>query len=412
MRQVVSVVVSLLFIMIAVPVFAQDEPPAETILELDVWIPAPLIDDTQDPAYQELIEQTTQFTADNGVLVNYRIKAVGTAGGIMSTIRSGSVVAPGALPDLALIRRSDLTSAQALELFQSLETLFSTALLNDLDSSLELGQVVTPEGLELYGLPYFVDLLVTTYNLEPDEFTGGLTFDDVLNNADSFYFPAARANGLNQTFYMQYLAAGGVPPRNGEFTVNANALQTVLEFYESAVTSGIVTPDVLTYASPSAYRTDFMNAMDSQNVAVVSTSEFLSMRGQDSSLQLGIIPTSTGQALPTANGWVWVMVTPDPTQQDLSVRFLNWIMQPDFHSSFSNTLNQLPAQQSALEDSLPDNVDPLFVDELLSQAILPLADNEGGTVARAMQDALIPVINGEQTAEEATQQLVEQFATD
>lgn len=393
---------------------AQDEELTPTdipVLTLDVWIPAPLISDTTSDAYLQLIEHTEEFTANNNINVNYRIKAVGVIGGIMSTIRAGSEIAPGALPDVTLIRRSDLASAQTSTLLQSMETLFSTALLNDLDDALELGQIDTPNGRELFGLPYFVELLVATYTRASADIDETITFNDVLNYGDSFLFPAGRASGLNQTFYLQYLEAGGVPPRNGEFTINANALQTVYEFYETTVDDGIVNPDVLNYNSPSAYRTDFMNSMDDLNFAVVSSSEFLSMRQQDSSIQLGTVPTATGNPLPTVTGWVWVMVTPDPAQQDLAVRYLNWMMEPEFHASLSSTLNQLPAQSSALESSLPGNIDPDFISDLLINAVLPLPDSEGGTVPRAMQEALIAVINGELTALEATEQVVNQFTT-
>ncbi len=413
MRRLVLLYVCLVGLMVGVN--AQDTEPTATDvpeLVLDIWIPAPLIADTNSDAYSLLVEHSDEFTSNNNITINYRIKAVGTVGGIISTIRSGSVVAPGALPDVTLIQRADLISAQSPELLQSMETLFSTALLNDIDDAIELGQIPTSNGLELFGLPYFIDMLVTTYTRASVDIDDTITFDDVLTYADNFMFPAGRANDLNQTFYLQYLEAGGVSPRNGTFTINTNALQTVYEFYEAATAVGIVTPDVFDYDSPSAYRTDYINDMESFNFAVVNTSEYLSLRQQDSSLQMGAIPTSSGDPLPSATGWVWVMVTPDLAQQELVVRYLNWMMQPDFHAALSRALNQIPAQDSALEDSLPADVDPLFVDSLITNAILPLPDSEGGAVPRAMQEALIRVINGEITAEEATDDVVEQFATD
>ena len=51
-----------------------------------------------------------------------------------------------------------------------------------------------------------------------------LSFDDMLSGEVAFLFPAARANGLNQTFYLQYLAAGGVTPDDGVMSVNEDAL--------------------------------------------------------------------------------------------------------------------------------------------------------------------------------------------
>jgi len=397
-----------------IPINAQGEPPTITDPEqqtLTVWIPAPLISDTTSEAYQQLLSYTLQFAADANVIVDYRIKSVGTTGGIMSTIRSGSIVAPGALPDIALIRYSDLMSAQTSTLLQSLENLFSSTLLNDLNSSLRLGQVPQNEEFTLFGLPYFVNVQHTVYNQPSDESTTRLTFDTVLMG-DSFLLPAERNNGLNQIFYLQYIAAGGVPPRNGEMAVNQNALQTVLEFYEAAVKQGLVTPKILDYASSSAYRTEFINNMEGLNYAIFTSSEYLSMLEQDSNLSYAAIPTTTGDSITILNGWVWVMVTPDPAQQDLSVRYLNWITQPQFHAELSSQLNQLPSQQSALIASLPSRIDPLFIEGLLENAILPLPESEGGTMPRAIQEALVSVINGEKSAKDATFDVIEQFATD
>lgn len=412
-RFVLIVICAMCFL--PMPASAQDEPPVENNTNtrtLNIWLPAPLISNIDSRAYQQLLEHTNQFSLENNIVVDYRFKAIGQMGGIMSTIRSGSVVAPGALPDVTLIRRSDLISAQATTLIQSLENLFSSALLNDLDNSLELGQVMRDGQLELFGLPYFIDLQLTVSNDELDDIGTSLTFDDVLATADSLLFAAARNSGLNQTFYLQYLAAGGVPPRNDDMTINANALQTVLEFYESASARGIVTSDVLEYNSPSAYRTDFLNDMNGINYGLFSSTEFLSMLQQDSGLHATSIPTDGGNTMTTLNGWVWVIVTPDPGQQNLSVQYLNWMMETDFHAEFANVLNQLPAQQPAIIDSLPNTVDPALIEDLLNNAILPLPDSESGTAPRAMQEALAKVINGEATAEQATRDVIEQFNID
>ena len=402
------------FYLTLIPITAQENPSLNTPLPpqtLRVWLPAPLISDTDSEAYQQLLTHMTQFATDTNVTVTYRIKEVGTLGGIMSTIRSASVVAPGALPDVALIRRSDLMSAQAPTFLQSLENLFSSALLNDLNNTLALGQVPNNDQIELFGLPYFVEVLHTVYNQPSGESTTNLTFDRVLTG-DSFLLPAGRNNGLNQVVYLQYLAAGGVPPRNGAMTVNQNALQTVLKFYETALEQNLITPDILDYSSSSMYRTDFMNNMEGVNYGVFTSSEYLSMLQQDSNLGYATIPTASGDTITTLDGWVWVMVTSDPTQQDLVVRYLNWMMQPEFHAELSRTLNQLPAQQSARVASLPNSMDSEFIEDLLSNAFLPLPESEGGTVPRAIQEALVRVINGEASAEEATLDVVEQFAAD
>jgi hypothetical protein len=391
------------------PITAQDDSTRDSQM-LTVWIPAPLISDMTSDAYQQLLKHTTQLSIDTDINVSYRIKDVGTLGGIMSTIRSGSIVAPGALPDLALIRYSDLISSQAPTLLQSFENLFSSTLLNDLNNVLKLGQVPHNDGVDLFGLPYFVDVQHTVTNQTIEDSATHLTFDTVLTG-DSLLLPAERNNGLNQIVYLQYLEVGGVAPRNGTMTINQNALQIVLEFYETAIEQNLITPEILDFASPSAYRTEFINTMEGLNYAIFSSSEYLSMLQQNAELYYETIPTATGNSITTLNGWVWVMITPDPTQQDISVRYLNWMMQPDFHADLSSELHQLPAQQSALATSLPDQIDPEFFEDLLTQSVLPLPESEGGTVPRAIQEALIRVVNGEVSAEEATLEIMEQFSS-
>lgn len=412
-----KLLVVLFALMIAMPVWAQDEQPTPTQpppQTLTVWLPSTLLTEDFIAPYQALLDHTTIFEDANNIHIIYRTKAVGTVGGLMSTMRSASVVAPGALPDVTLIRRADLVTAQTLGLAQSLETLFSSAIINDLDYALLLGQVETPDAINaLYGLPYFLEVQQAVYRAPTDEEETidltSITFEDILTQGDSFLLPASRQNGLNQTFYTQYLSAGGIPPRNGSMTLNANALLDVLEFYEAAVEAEIVSPSVLEFQSPSAYRTEFINDMVGFNIGVYSSNEFLSMVQQDADLRPAFLPTASGEPLTTMSGWVWIMVTTEPQKQDLVIRYLNWMMEPDFHAEISNLLSRIPSQQSAIEESLPDGVDMMFFEELLANTVPPLPESEGGTLPRAMQDAMVSVINGDATAEEATQRVIDLF---
>ena len=396
----------------AMTLMAQDVPLQDSVSAprpLKVWIPAPLIADESSEAFQLLSDHTQVFSERSNLAVEYRIKPVGTVGGIMSTIRSGSEVAPGALPDITLIRRRDLTPAQAQQYLQSMETLFSSSLINELDNALEFGQIPLEDGVALYGLPYFFEVLHTVHTQPLDSADSHLSFDDVLANHASLLFPAGRANGLNQTFYLQYLTAGGLGPNNGDMTIDEAALRSVLEFYEQLVEQDLIAPDVLTYQSPSAYQTDFINNADQLILAIFSSSEYLSMLDQQNpSLLAASIPASNGAGITTRDGWLWVIVTPDLTRRTLSARYLAWLMQPGFHARFAMELYQLPSQRAILGDSLPDGVDDKFIDELLNNAILPIPESEGGTAPRLMQAALMQVLHGDTTAT-AIKQVLDQL---
>ena len=387
-------------------------PDADTALPpLQVWLPAPLISDESGEAFQLLSEHTAAFSLSNDIDIEYRIKDVGKVGGIMSTIRAGKDVAPAALPDVTLIRRRDFTPAQAQQYLQSMETLFSSSLINDLDDGLEFGQIPLEAGSALYGLPFLYDVLLAVYS-QPLQTAGfRLTFEDVFANRTAFLFPAARTNGLNQTFYLQYLSAGGLTPSDGVMSINEEALGTVLKFYEDLVQRGLVAPDVLTFQSPAAYQSEFINGADRSQLAIFSASEYLAMIDQqNSSLMAAQVPTSSGGGQSIRDGWLWVLVTPDMSRQTLSARYLEWMMEPGFHASFARALYHLPTQPALLDDSLPAAVDRQFFAGLLENATLPLPENEGGTAPRLMQEALIHVLHGDATAAQATRQVLSQLS--
>lgn len=383
----------------------EDAPPP-----LKVWLPAPLIADESSEAYQLLSGHTDTFSERAGIGVQFRIKEVGTVGGIMSTIRAGSDVAPAALPDLALIRRRDFTPTQARQYFQSLETLFSSSLINELGSALTFGQIPLDEGAALYGLPYFFDLLLAIYTPDASVLGNAPTFDDVLASGASFHFPAARTNGLNQTTYLQYLSAGG--SREGEVVseINETALRIVLEFYQTLVEAEQLSPDVLGIQSAAAYLSDIHSRSQAPQLAIANASDYLSLLEQNPALEVASIPTADGLGASALDGWLWVIVTPDLSRQSLAARFLEWMMEPVFHANLSLTLHHLPTQSAALTDSLPEVVDRQFFADLLASATLPLPEGEGGAASRLMQEALARVLHGEATATAAAQEALAQFA--
>ena len=378
---------------------------------LKVWLPAPLISDESGPAFQLLSDHTDAFSSNNNIAVQFRIKDIGNAGGIMATIRAGKEVAPGALPDLALIRRRDFTPAQASEYLQSMETLFSSSLLNDLDDGVGFGQIPLDGAKALFGLPYFFDMLIGVHTQTLETAADRLSFADVLASEAVFLFPAARTNGLNQTFYLQYLAAGGSIPSDGVAVIDEAALQRVLQFYQDLVTLGSVSPDVLTFQSPAAYLSDFINSDERQQLAIFSVNDYLRMIDQqDTAFLAAEIPTADANGSSILNGWLWVMVTPDRNRQALAARFIEWMMEPTFHANFARAQHRLPSQLAILSDSLPPAADYQFFAELLADSVPPLPEGEGGTAARLMQEALIHVLHGDATAYEATQGALSQVA--
>ncbi len=378
---------------------------------LKVWLPAPLISDESGEAFQLLNERSTEFTESYGIPIEYRIKDVGRVGGIMATIRAGSDVAPGALPDITLIRRRDFSPSQVRQHLHSMESLFSSSIINDLGNGLEFGQIPLEEGVALYGLPYLFDVLLVVETSSPARDGYNLSFDDVLSSGANFLFPAARTSGLNQTFYLQYLSAGGLTPSDGAMSIDEAALRGVLQFYEDLTQRELITADVLSYQTPAAYLADFVNRSEQPQLAIFNASDYLAMIDQaNPGLKASNIPTPSGEGFSIRSGWLWVIVTPDLNRQSLAARFLERMMAPDFHARFAKTLYHLPSQPAILGDSLPESVDHDFFVGLLADAILPLPESEGGTAPRLMQEALTKVLHGDASAATATRQALSQFS--
>lgn len=380
---------------------------------LHVWWPEPLAPVDDEDAADLLSAQISAFqNANPTVLIDFRLKAVSGVvgqelGTLMSTLRTAAGVAPSALPDLTLIRRADLLAAAQAGLLQPLRT--PPAILNDLHPVVvELGSA---EG-ETYGLAYMVDVEHLTFP-EDTETPGLWRFDEVIDSEFAYVFPAGRVNTLSSVFLAQYLDAGLNQTASqelligGELAIDENVLRSVYSFYEEAVNQGVINPDVLEYITPRDYATSLVEG--EVNAGVVTSTLYLALRSQGAALDYGLIPTASGEAATVADGWMWVLTTPDAGQQEAAMLFLNWMMQVERQERYSRAIHMLPSQRTALR-GFSDADYAEFVDGLLTRATLPLSDTGGGTPARVVQSGLAMVIGGQRTADQATREVIAQLS--
>jgi hypothetical protein len=91
-------------------------------IRLTVWWPEPLAPQGDADASAELSRQLDTFqAAQSGLLIESRLKKADDIGGVLATLRAASAVAPGALPDVTLLRRTDLLLAVTEGLVRPLE---------------------------------------------------------------------------------------------------------------------------------------------------------------------------------------------------------------------------------------------------------------------------------------------------
>lgn len=376
--------------------------PAEPV-ELALWWPEPLAPLDDEDAADLLSEQISAFqTTNRDLMVDFRLKRAQEVGGIMSTLRTASAVAPGALPDVTLLRRADLLAAAQAGLIYPLDEAVSAALLDDMHASaVELGRVEN----QLFGLPYALEVQHIAY--DPDRYPGeGWSYDAVLEQGKSFVFAAGRANTLSDVFLVQYLSAGGSLSDTGVLIAEEEVLRRQFRFYEQAVNAGLLDPIVLEYTHSTNYQQEL--AQGSLGAGVVTSTIYLNLIENDAPTAFDSIPTDSGRPTTVLDGWMWVFTSADPDRQALALRFLNWMMDVERQGEYNHAVNMLPSQRTALRQQ-EDPVYADFVDRLLEGAVLPLGETSGSTTARVIQTALASVISGQRTAAEAAQDVVSQL---
>jgi ABC-type glycerol-3-phosphate transport system substrate-binding protein len=390
---------------------ATEESAAPTTLH--VWWPEPLAPIDNEDAADVLSAQISGFqNANPGMLVDLRLKAVPgiggqEVGGLLSILQSASAVAPGALPDLTLLRRSDLLEAVQAGLLQRLRV--SASLLDDLHPAVVgLGSIDEAA----YGLAYMVDVEHLAIN-RAAEVPERWRFEDVLDSQFAYVFPAGRTNMLSDSFLVQYLNAGQDLTAgqdlllSGELAIDANVLRSVYEFYQQAAEMGVIDSLVLEYISANDYATSLVQG--DVNAGVVPSTLYLTLLDEGAELDYGLIPTQTGEPATVVDGWMWVITTTDAGQQEAALRFLNWMMNVDRQGAYADAVHMLPSLRTALR-AWSDSSYATFVDSLLTRATLPLSDIGGGTPARVMQSALAMVISGQRTADQATREVIAQLS--
>lgn len=379
-----------------------EEPGSAERLTLNIWWPEPLAPIDNQDAAELLSGQISAFQAANrDVSVEFRLKKAQDVGGIMSALRAASLVAPSAVPDLTLMRRSDLLAAAQGALIMPIDEQAEAAVLDNLHPTVNaLGRF----NERLYGLPYTVGVQHIAYQTGLYD-TTSWDFAGVLTDERAFVFPAGRATSLSDMFLAQYRSA--MESRDSAtLEVDAEQLEALFQFYQEAVAAGLIDPIVLEYIMPEDYRVGL--AAGTIPAGVVTSTMYLEMLAGGALLDFAPIPTASGSPTTIVDSWMWVLTSVDAEQQAVALRFLNWMLDVDRQGRYNQAIYMLPSQRSALRQ-WEDADYAVFVDTLLNDATLPLSESAGSLTARVIQGALASVISGQRNPEQAAQDVMAQL---
>ncbi|NDJ79102.1 MAG: extracellular solute-binding protein [Chloroflexi bacterium] len=369
---------------------AQQPPPPAASTEVVVWWPVDLYPDAGSTAEVLLLDQFDGFRETSSYGLEVRQKRASGLGVILPTLRTAEPVAPGAMPDLTLMRRSDMMTAATEELIIPLDEWVPGDMLDDLIPGVrELGEI---DG-QLYGIPYALTIYHTVYRASAFE-EPLLTFDDVLEQEPAYLFPATPSSGaqVNWTVLLQYLAAGGeLVDDSGAPYLDEDALRIVLEFYAEAVELGVFGPDLLEYSDSDEYWSEFV--ANDANLIGISSMAFLSHRNTVQNVELAAVPTTDGTSITLLDGWMWVVTTNDSEGQKRARAFVSWMMRINQQGVYTEALGMLPSQQQALRswDNVPYTT---FTQIMIASARLVPSAERNNKAAVALQGAVEAVLQG------------------
>ncbi len=368
-----------------------------------IWWPDELYPPEGDPAREVLEDQFDSFAQTyTTVELEVRRKRTTGLGGILPTLRTAAPVAPGALPDLTLMRRADMITAANEGLIVPLDDWVpeDVAGNNLLPGVRSLGEI---NGV-LYGVPYTLNVTHSAYR--PAAFSAlPASFADVLNAGTPYLFPAG-TTPVSCTVLLQYRAAGGrLVDESGAATLDREPLLEVLTYYAEGTVAGIFTPALVGYTRYDDYWNQFVTG--DSNLVGVDTVTFLRRRSSVPSALPVSIPTPDGTPITALDGWMWVVTTHNPEHRQRANVALAWMMRIGGQSLFTEAFGVLPTQTRALR-LWDDRGYADFAQDLLTTAVLIPESQRNSSAALSLQEAIIAVLEGE-APDEAAESVLARF---
>lgn len=372
-----------------------------------IWWPASIYPDSGSAAERTLLGQLDALHQAEDVTVSIRLKKAEGAGSIADTMRTASQVAPSVMPDITLLRYSQIVTSAGLRLVQPIDA----KTLNFEDSFRSTGPLTRVQGT-VYGVPYLLELQHAAYRSAAIP-TAPSTLSDLLKSDQQFLFPARGTHGVSATLLAQYIAAGGrLAETDGSDTLDRAALLTVLSYYEQAVKANTSGPTLLGYSMPAQYWAQFMAGR--ANIIQIDSTMYLAQEAGGmpitgpSAVAVAPLPAPSDVSVTMVDGWMWVITATEPNRKARAAQVVNWLMDPERLGSFSHALGMLPARRSALDTwkDATNSTYMAFVVSELGKDAAPLPDMVRANVAGALQGAFEDVLNGRKTADAAADEAI------
>ncbi len=386
-------------IITGIPATSTALPPQQSVLLL--WLPPQFDPSGVTPAAKLLNARLESFQAANpGLKVEVRIKAASGPGGLLDLLTTTSAAAPGNLPALIALTRSDLETAALKSLVFPLDHL--SKLVDDPDWYTYARQLAFIQGTP-YGLPFAGDAMLLLYR--PSNVTAPLAdWPGIFSQKLPLAFPAADPQAL-LTLEL-YLSAGGIiQDGQGRPTLQADVLGKVLKLFDDGSKQGAFLPILAQYQTDGqawqAYR-------DQKNQWLVTwSSRFISELPADTTA--APLPSLGAQPYTLATGWLWALSEPDPNLRPAAISLAEYLSASDFLAQWSAAGGFLPTRPSALAGWSNQSLESLISPIVLAAQARPSNDLLS-SLGPVLQDATLQVIRQQTDPALAAEAAVERLA--
>lgn len=347
-----------------------------------------------------LADALTQFKEEQletEIVVQVKSEQGGST--IYDYLRSASKVAPSILPDIILVESQRLWVLADQDLILP----FAARELAALANAYPFAQAAVTHKENVYGIPHTVNMLHTVQSriALADEDTALIpkTWAE-LEAADLTYiFPAGARNGQsNDTILLHYVGAGGQLATENRAPNNA-ALVDVFNFVEQGVSAGRIPNNVIEYSD-----VDNMwlsSQTDLSGLVEISSNRYLAQRATLNDFMFGATPTKSGTQTTIGRVWAFAILTQDPGRRQVAIELIDHLLAPSLLGAWSLEANRLPAHRDALAVWNQDEPYFVFAQQQLESAVALPNGTAFVDFAGDVQQALLAVLSGEISAEEA-----------
>ncbi len=363
---------------------------------LTLWVP-----DFLNPYEEEgnavlLLEAIEAFSqAHRDIQVQVLVKKAEGPGGLYDLLHTGSQAAPSVLPDLMLLRTSDLRQAAGNEYVHPLPST-TVRPTGTFPIAGEATEILTAT----YGVPFFMDYQQTVYNPRL-AVTPPLSWTAVLSGGYSLLFPAAPEEDMaSDALLIAYLGTGATLHHEEDEPLLERAyVEQVFQFFKNLLDANQLRPEhvgALTNAAASweAYQ------QGQGTLAVVPAGLYWTSPAQTGTP--GWFPSPDGAPFTLGQLWSLTLVTQEPARKEAALALIEWLAAPERVAALSQQVGMLPTNQEALAlwPLLPEDL--AFVVALSEAAQLPPAPEDERLARRALQAGLEMLLeNAEATPEQA-----------